>query len=151
MFCPNCGQADQAAGKYCKGCWKYLPDNSFGSINRYSPQSIAGWIVAGNCVGLAMFLIALLSVFLKSPPLLIGLLTGAPWGLVLGTTVYALILYRRLKRTNSQELKSLSKMDSTRAHRSLTAVDTSRIVEVESVTEETTALLKIGRDTELDR
>ena len=98
-----------------------------------------------------MFLIALLSIFLKSPPLLIGLLTGAPWGLVLGTTVYALILYRRLKRTNSQELKSLSKMDSTQANRSLTAVDTSRIVEVESVTEETTALLKIGRDTERDR
>jgi hypothetical protein len=70
---------------------------------------------------------------------------------VLGTTVYALILYRRLKRTNSQELKSLSKMDSTQANRSLTAVDTSRIVEVESVTEETTALLKIGRDTERDR
>jgi hypothetical protein len=151
MFCPNCGHADQAAGKYCKGCGKYLPDTSFGSPNRYSPQSTAGWIVAGNCVGLAMFLIALFSIFIKSPTLLVGLLTGAAWGIVLGTTVNALILYRRLKRTNSQELKSLAKMDSTQAHRSLTAVNTSRIVEVESVTEETTALLKIGRDTERDR
>jgi Na+-driven multidrug efflux pump len=98
-----------------------------------------------------MFLIALFSIFIKSPTLLVGLLTGAAWGIVLGTTVNALILYRRLKRTNSQELKSLAKMDSTQAHRSLTAVNTSRIVEVESVTEETTALLKIGRDTERDR
>ena len=151
MFCPNCGNADQAAGKYCKRCGKYLPDTSFGSHNRHSPQSAAGWIVAGNCAGLTMFLIALFSIFVKSPPLLVGLLTGAAWGLVLGTTVNALILYRRLKRANSQELKSLSKMDSTQDHRSLTAVDTSRIVEVESVTEETTALLKIGRDTERDR
>src|SRR5262249_11207145 len=152
MFCPDCGQSDQEAGKYCKRCGKYLPDTSFASFNRSSPQGAAGRIVLGNCVGLAMFLIAFLffSVFSINDQYWPGFLAGAAWGMVLVTTFVAFRLYRRLRRMPNQEVKILEKVDSTQARHPLAAADTSRIVEVESATEETTALLKIGADTKRD-
>jgi len=138
-------------GKHCKGCGKYLPDTSFSSPNRYSPQSTAGWIVALNCLGLVMFFIAYVLFATDSSRLLAIFLASGAWGMMLGNTANAIMLYRRLRRVRDRKVETPSEMKPTQAHPLPAAADTSQIVNMKSVTEETTALLQVGRDTQRDR
>ena len=152
MFCSDCGQPDQVMGKHCTGCGKYLPDTSFNSPHlRYSPQITAGWIVALNCLGLVMSFIAYILYVTDSSRLLSIFLASGAWGMMLGNTANSIMLYRRLRRRRDRKAETPSEMKSTQAHPLPAAADTSQIVNMKSVTEETTALLQVGRDTQRDR
>src|SRR5215470_9146033 len=152
MFCSDCGRPDQEIGKHCKGCGKYLPDTSFSSPHlRHSPQSIAGWMVALNCLGLVMFFIASILFVTNSSRFLAIFLACGAWGMMLGNTANSIMLYRRLRRGRDRKAETPSEMKPTQAHHLPAAADTSQIVDMKSVTEETTALLQVGRDTQRDR
>ena|SRR5215813_10964795 len=152
MFCSDCGQPDQVMGKHCKGCGKYLPDPSFSSPHlRYSPQSTAGWIVALNCLGLVMSFTAYILYVTDSSRLMAISLASGAWGMMLGNTANSIMLYHRLRRRRDRKAETPSEMKPTQAHHLPAAADTSQIVDMKSVTEETTALLQVGRDTQRDR
>ena len=69
--------------------------------------------------------------------------------MMLGNTVNAIMLYRRLRR--DRKVETPSEMNPAQVHSLPAAADTSQIVDMKSVTEETTALLQVGRDTQRDR
>lgn len=146
MFCPDCGQAEQVAGKYCRGCGTYLSVQSLWSERRYSPRTTLGVVVAGLALGI-LFMVASFGAhfILKPGQHLSNILLGGVFGFLLGSFWNALRLYLRMGSTRTaapaKELEQASAA-------ALQPTGTAQIVNAVSVTEVTTALLEKVRDTQ---
>jgi hypothetical protein len=161
MFCPTCGASNQTADAFCKRCGEWLPN-----LKTRSRMSFGGETPQQNIfTGLFMSALSSIVAFISAIALYATYLgtVEAKWSVYLAAAfclcifawqlssfLVGLKLRRRLNRAHAA-VDSDAQVKAAAASRALPEADTSNFIKPQSVTENTTELLSVGRSTKRER
>lgn len=145
MICPGCGDANQASGAYCRRCGEWVARGGARGRDGGSPRDRLGAMTVFNALSAVFALtsaIILYATYLGTPEAKWSIYVAAAFCLVITvhqavSFAFALQLKARLGRGRDRT----SDEDASGAVHALPGFDTSRFVDVPSVTESTTDLL----------